>query len=133
VSGLVVDTSAAVAILTGEEAGGALIDALDRTGPRLMSAGALVELGIVLEARFGPVGMAVADRFVKAAGLEVVSVDCDQAGQAVAAWRRFGRGRHPAALNYGDCFTYALAAAESAPILCTGNDFAATDLEVIGD
>jgi len=60
VSGLVVDTSAAVAILTGEEAGGALIDALDRTGPRLMSAGALVELGIVLEARFGPVGMAVA-------------------------------------------------------------------------
>ena len=126
-----VDTSAAVAILTGEADGATLIDALDRAESRMISAATLVELGIALKARFGPVGMTVTDRFVTDARIDVVPVDREQAGHAVAAWRRFGRGRHRAALNYGDCFTYALAAAVSAPILCTGDDFSSTDLEVI--
>lgn len=53
------------------------------------------------------------------------------AEHAIRAWRRFGRGRHPAALNYGDCFSYALAATRGVPLLCVGNDFRQTDLEVL--
>jgi ribonuclease VapC len=130
-SGLVVDTSAAVAVLAGETAGAGIIEHLDAATTRVMSAATMVELGIVLEARFGPVGSAVVDRFLRDAAVEVVAVDEDQARAAIAAWRRYGRDKHPAALNLGDCFTYALAAARSLPVLCVGNDFAATDLEAI--
>ncbi|MGH8933461.1 MAG: type II toxin-antitoxin system VapC family toxin, partial [Egibacteraceae bacterium] len=61
----------------------------------------------------------------------VVSVDRDQADRALEGWRRFGKGRHAAGLNFGDCFTYALAAVTGCPVLCVGDDFAATDLDVI--
>jgi ribonuclease VapC len=129
-SGVVVDPSAAVAILAGEPAGAALIEALDGDGPRLLSAGSLVELGIVLEARFGPIGLGIVERFLRDGDIDVVPVDRAQADAAVGAWRRFGRGRHQAGLNLGDCFTYALAEETSLPILCTGGDFAQTDLAV---
>lgn len=129
-SGLVIDTSAAVALL--KPAGGGLIEALDAAGSRLMSAGSLVELGIVLEARFGPVGLGIVERFLRDAQIEVIPVDQEQAGAAVGAWRRYGRGRHAAALNLGDCFTYALAEVTGLPVLCTGDDFARTDLPVAG-
>lgn len=127
-NGVVVDTSAAVAILTGEPAGAAIIGTLDHATQRLMSAASLVELGIVLEARFGPVGGAVAERFTREGSIEVVPVDFDQAQVAISAWRRFGKGRHPAALNFGDCFTYALAATTMLPVLFLGDDFNHTDL-----
>ena len=130
-NGLVIDTSAAVALLSGEPAGFELIDELDRDGSRLMSAGSLVELGIVLEARFGPVGLGIVERFLREAKVEVVPMDHEQAGAAVSAWRRFGKGRHAASLNLGDCFTYALAEVTGLPILCTGDDFARTDLSVV--
>ena len=130
-SGVVVDTSAAVAILAGEPTGAALIEALDDGGPRLLSAGSLVELGIVLEARFGPIGWGIVERFLRDGDIEVVPVDRTQADAAVGAWRRFGRGRHRAGLNLGDCFTYALAEEVGLPILCTGDDFARTDLDVV--
>lgn len=130
-SGVVVDSSAAVAVLTGEDDGGRIVDALDGVSTRLMSAASLVEVGIVLEARFGPVGAAVADRFLREAGIDVVPFDRAQAEIAIAAWRRFGKGRHPAGLNYGDCFTYALAAEQSLPVLCVGEDFPETDVEVV--
>ena len=131
-SGMVVDTSAAVALLSGEPTGSALIDAFDTNGSRLMSAASLVELGIVLEARFGPVGFGIVERFLREAEVEIVPVDHEQAGVAVAAWRRFGKGRHVAALNLGDCFTYALAEVSGLPILCTGDGFTHTDLSVVG-
>ncbi len=127
---VVVDTSAAIAILTGEAQGADIIDVLGRSTRRLMSAASFAELGIVLEARFGPVGGAIADRFVREGSIDVVPVDMDQSEAAIAAWRRFGKGRHPASLNYGDCFTYALAATTGDPVLCTGHDFAQTDLEL---
>lgn len=130
-SGVVVDPSAAIAILVGEPAGADLIEALDGDGPRLLSAGSLVELGIVLESRFGPVGLGIVERFLRDAEIEVVPVDRFQADAAVGAWRRFGRGRHPAGLNLGDCFTYALAEGAGLPVLCTGEDFAHTDLAVV--
>jgi ribonuclease VapC len=58
-------------------------------------------------------------------------VDADAADRALSAWRRYGKGRHPAGLNYGDCFVYALADRTGFPVLCTGDDFARTDLEVL--
>ena len=129
-SGLVIDTSAAVALLSGETACADVIGALDGEGSRLMSAGSLVELGIVLEARFGPVGLGIVERFLREAEIEVVPIDHEQANAAVSAWRRFGKGRHAAGLNLGDCLTYALAEVTGLPILCIGDDFARTDLPV---
>ncbi len=131
-TGLVVDTSAAVAVLTGESGGGEMIAQLEQTDRRVMSAASFVELGIVLEARFGPVGGAVAERFTREGNIEVIPLDLEQAQTAIAGWRRFGRGNHGAKLNYGDCFTYALAAETQLPILCIGNDFSQTDLSVAG-
>lgn len=128
---IVVDTSAAVALLTGEPSGGSVAHALDATDRPLMSAATLVELGIVLEARLGPVGTAVVERFLRAGQIQIVEVDREAADAAIDGWRRFGKGRHPAKLNYGDCFAYALASAEGASILCVGHDFTETDLRVV--
>lgn len=129
---VVVDTSAAVAILTGEAGADDLVHALAQKTPALMSAATLVEFGIVLEARYGAVGSGVVERFLRDARVEVVAFDRDHADLAVEGWRRYGKGRHRAGLNLGDCFTYALAAAHSAPVLCVGSDFAATDIEIVG-
>lgn len=130
-TGVVVDTSAAAAILLGEPDAGALLAALGESDPRLVSAVTLVELGIVLEARLGAAGGGIAERFVRDGGIEVVDFDRTQADRALEGWRRFGKGRHPAGLNLGDCFAYGLAVATGHPVLCTGNDFARTDAEVL--
>ncbi len=96
-----------------------------------MTSANFVELGIVVAARLGDGPSAVARRFVSDAEIGIEPVDISLAELAIAAWRRFGKGRHPAGLNYGDCFSYALAAMTGLPILCTGDDFAATDLAVV--
>lgn len=96
-----------------------------------MSAANRVELGMVIEARLGPAGMDLISRFLRDADIAVVAVDAEAADRALSAWRRYGKGRHRAALNFGDCFAYALAERTGLPLLCTGDDFAATDLEVI--
>jgi ribonuclease VapC len=128
---LVVDTSAAVAVITGEPGAEELAVHLENAAVRLMSAAIRVELGIVIEARLWPAGQDVVDRFVRDAKIDIVPVDADLAGRAMSGWRRYGKGRHPAALNFGDCFTYALAERTGHPVLCTGADFAATDIAVI--
>ncbi|MEO7836082.1 MAG: type II toxin-antitoxin system VapC family toxin [Acidimicrobiales bacterium] len=130
-TGVVVDTSAAMAILLGEPDADELLAALGDGDPRLLSAATLVELGIVLEARLGPAGGGIADRFLRDGGIDVVAFDRTQADRALEGWRRFGRGRHPARLNLGDCFTYGLAVATGHPVLCVGDDFARTDAEVL--
>jgi ribonuclease VapC len=130
VSGVVVDTSAAVAIVLSQPALDAAVSALDAADDRLMSAATLVELSIVLDARLGPAG-GLADRFVRDGGIEVVAFDRTQADRAAEGWRRYGRGRHRAALNLGDCFTYGLAVDTGLPILCVGDDFRHTDAEVV--
>lgn len=129
---MVVDTSAAVAILLSEPGSDGLIAAIEDATARCMSAATRVELGIVIEARLGPAGADVVARFVRDAEIDIVAVDADLADRAVGAWRRFGKGRHPAALNLGDCFVYALAERTGLPVVCTGEDFATTDLDVIG-
>jgi ribonuclease VapC len=130
--GLVVDTSAAVAVILGEPGSEELAAQLEDALTRLMPAAIRVELGIVIEARLGPAGQDVVDRFLRDAQIEIEPVDADLAARAMSGWRRYGKGRHPAGLNFGDCFTYALAEQTGHPVLCTGDGFAATDITVLG-
>lgn len=128
---LVVDTSAAVAVILGEPGSEELAVHLEDAFTRLMPAAIRVELGIVIEARLWPAGQDVVDRFLRDAKIDIVPVDADLAARAVSGRRRYGKGRHPAGLNFGDCFTYALAEQTGHPVLCTGDDFAATDVTVV--
>ena len=130
-SGLVIDTSAAIAILMGEPGGNVLLGRLASAEPRLMSTGTLVELGLVLEAKIGSGAPGILDRFLRDTGIDVRALERSHVDRALEGWRRFGRGRHAARLNLGDLFAYALAAGTGLPVLCTGDDFAATDVEVI--
>jgi ribonuclease VapC len=130
-NGLVVDTSAAIAILLDEPGAEWLVTELVGAAQRYLSAGTYVELGIVLESRFGPVGTGSADRFVRDSEITVVDVEPRIAVRSLEGWRRFGKGRHPAALNFGDCFAYGLAAEYDIPVLCTGDDFVKTDLRTL--
>jgi ribonuclease VapC len=81
-----------------------------------------------LEARLAPAGQDVVERFLRDARIEVVAVEENLANRAMSGWRRYGKGRHPAGLNFGDCFTYALADPTGHAVLCTREDFVATDL-----
>ena len=128
---LVVDTSAAVAVIIGEPGSEELAVHLEDALSRLMSAAIRVELGIVIEARLWPAGQDVVDRFLRDAKVDIVPVDRDLAARAMSGWRRYGKGRHLAGLNFGDCFTYALAERTGHPVLCTGEDFAATGIAVV--
>jgi ribonuclease VapC len=128
---LVVDTSAAVAVILGEPGSEELAVHLEDALARLMPAAIRVELGIVIEARLWPAGQDVVDRFVRDAKVDLVPVDADLAARAMSGWRRYGEGRHPAGLNFGDCFTYALGERTGHPVLCTGDAFAATDIAVV--
>lgn len=93
-----------------------------------MSSATLVEASLVLERRKGDAGGRELDLFISSAGIEIVQVDADQAAEARKAWRRFGRGRHVAALNYGDLFSNALSRTTGEPLLFKGEDFARTDV-----
>lgn len=130
-SSLVVDTSAAVAVILGEPGSDELAGCLADATARLMPAAIRVELGIVIEARLWPSGQDVVDRFLREARIDIIPVDADLAARALSGWRRYGKGRHAAGLNFGDCFTYALAERTGHPVLCTGDDFAATDIPVV--
>ncbi|KQW56620.1 ribonuclease, partial [Ensifer sp. Root1252] len=96
---------------------------------RFISAATILELSIVIEARLGEAGAAELDLWLYKAGVEVVAVDAEQIAIARRAWRSFGKGRHPASLNFGDCFSYALAKSRNEPLLFKGDDFSRTDIE----
>lgn len=125
---IAVDTSAAVCVILGEPDSGRVIAELAGATARLMSAATRVELGIVVEARLTTGGADAVAGFLRDAEVSIIAVDSDAAERAVSAWRRYGKGRHAAALNFGDCFSYALAEQRGVPLLFTGADFAATDL-----
>lgn len=125
---MVIDSSAILAILQNEPERRSFNEAIQSAALRRLSAASLLELSIVLEARFGADGQGDLDLFVAAAEIVVVSFDRDQAELARMAWRRFGKGRHRAGLNLGDCFSYALAKSLVAPLLYKGDDFIHTDL-----
>lgn len=128
---VVVDTSAAVAIVTGEKMGGWVAMTLGETEERYMSVASTVELSVVLTNKFGPTGPSVADHLLRSIPISVVSLDQEQARLASNGFVRFGKGRHTASLNFGDSFVYGLAASLNLPVVCLGNDFPQTDLETI--
>ena len=127
---MVIDTSAVMAILTREPAAERLVAALDADPTRLISAATVVEASLVLLGRYGDAGEPLLDRLLRGIGAEVVPVGDEQVTLARDAALRFGRGRHPAALNFGDCFSYALSLSRGEPLLFVGDDFARTDVEV---
>jgi ribonuclease VapC len=124
---IVVDTSAVVALLLAEPDGPRIEQRLTEEAA-VMSAATRVELGMVIEARSGPAGTLLLDELFDRVGIEVVAVDADLASEALRGWRRFGKGRHRAALNYGDTFSYALAKQLDLPLLFVGDDFTHTDV-----
>jgi ribonuclease VapC len=107
-----------------------LAAALEADASRLISAATLVETGLVIEARYGAAGAQELDLLVAKAGLSIEAVTAVHAEIAREAWRRFGKGRHSAALNYGDCVSYALARTTGEPLLFKGDDFSQTDIAV---
>lgn len=126
---MVIDTSVVVAILQDEPERRGFHEAIESAEVRLMSVATFVEACLVIESRFGAGGLADLDRWLEKAGVVLVEVDKEQAYAARRAFSRFGRGRHPASLNFGDCFSYALARTRGEALLFKGDDFAQTDVQ----
>jgi ribonuclease VapC len=124
---IVADTSALVAVVLGEPDAERLLATLTAQ-PVTVSAVSLTEASIVVETRQGPDAARDLELLIAGVVDHTVAVDEAHAQAAVKAWRRFGKGRHPASLNFGDCFAYATAALADAPLLFKGNDFSQTDL-----
>ncbi|MGL5827144.1 MAG: type II toxin-antitoxin system VapC family toxin [Nocardioides sp.] len=128
---MVVDSSALVAVVLGESEAEGFLDSMASTPERVyLSAVSMVETSIVLEARQGPDATRDLRLLLDGIGAEVSAVDAEQADLAFAAWQRFGKGRHRAALNLADCFSYALARSLGEPLLFKGADFAQTDIAI---
>jgi ribonuclease VapC len=125
---MVIDTSALLALLLDEPDAEAYRAALDEDEARLVSAATLLETAIVIEARKGEAGGRELDLLIHRAEIAVIPVDAEHVVQARRAYRRFGRGRHAAGLNFGDLFAYALARASGEPLLFKGDDFTHTDI-----
>lgn len=128
---MIVDSSAIVAILLGQPGHEPLVDVLAEAGSGAVGGPTLAETGVVLVARLGVTGKSLLARFVQEAGLDTVPVGGEHWTVAVDAFTRFGKGRHPAGLNFGDCLTYALARVADEPLLCVGDDFPRTDLDLV--
>jgi ribonuclease VapC len=125
---MVLDTSALLALLLNEEEAERFRGAIEEDATRLVSAATLLETALVIEARKGEPGGRELDLLIHKAEIAVVPVDADQVFEARRAWRRFGRGRHAAGLNFGNVFAYALARVSGEPLLFKGDDFAKTDI-----
>jgi len=125
---MVLDSSAIVAILLDEPERAAFDRRIANDPTRLVSAASRVEATFVIEGRKGEPGRERLERFFRLTGAEVVPVTLEQVEIACAAFRRFGKGRHPAGLNLGDVFAYALAKVTGEPLLFKGDDFAKTDI-----
>jgi len=125
---MVIDTSALIAILFGEPEALSFSRAVADESLKLISAFNALETGIVVEAKKGEAGGRELDLLLHRAQIEIIAMNADQAELARAAWRKFGKGNHPAGLNIGDCCAYALAKYSGEPLLFKGNDFGQTDI-----
>jgi ribonuclease VapC len=125
---MVIDSSAILAVLLQESHAQRISDAIEIADSRLMSAVNALEAAMVIEARNGVSGAHDLDRLLLDSRVEIVPVTREHVELARGAWRRFGKGRHPARLNLGDCLAYALAKATGEPLLFVGDDFAKTDV-----
>ena len=124
---MVIDSSALIAILLGESEGGAFINAITADRTRLVSAATWLEASMVILSRRGEPGLVELRAFASRAALQVAGFGPEHVDLAIDAFRLFGKGRHPASLNYGDCISYALAKATGEPLLFKGEDFSETD------
>ena len=125
---MIVDTSAIIAILFGDDDAKSYADAISGAEICRASAATFVEASIVVEMQTKSAGSRQLDAFFRRAGIVIEPVTEEQAHLARQAFTDYGKGRHPASLNYGDCFSYALAKATGEPLLFKGKDFAKTDL-----
>ncbi len=128
---MVIDTSALIAIMQNEPGATRLVAAIEQSPVRLISAGTVIETSLVLLGRFGERGEVQLDALLRSLGADIVAVDGDHVTFARDAARTFGRGRHRAALNFGDCFSYALAVSRGEPLLFVGDDFTSTDVVAV--
>jgi ribonuclease VapC len=125
---MILDSSAVVAILLREPGHDALLETLSGAPEVGIGAPTLVEAAIVLSARTGSDSRGLLSRFLAESGVVTIPMTDAHWSTAVDAWLRFGKGRHPAALNFGDCLSFATARVSNRALLCVGNDFARTDL-----
>jgi ribonuclease VapC len=125
---VILDSSVIVAIVRREPGFEELVARVGSEEHLAVGAPTLAETAIVLEARMGVDSRAVLEHFLRDFGVATVSFGSDHWREAARAFRRFGKGRHPAALNFGDCLTYAVARLAERPLLCVGDDFSRTDL-----
>tara|TARA_R110002167_G_scaffold79540_3_gene219313 strand:- start:408 stop:800 length:393 start_codon:yes stop_codon:yes gene_type:complete len=126
---MVIDTSAILAVMLHEEDNLIYANAIRNAGSVSISAGTLTELGVVLTSRLGRDISPQIDAFVARAGFIVEPVTEPLARSAWSGYLRYGKGLHPAGLNFGDCFAYALAKERGEPLLYKGNDFSRTDIQ----
>ena len=128
---MVIDASALLAILLGEPEAEEFSRAIASDSKRLVSALSALEAAIVIHSRKGPAGLRELDLLVHSAGATVVSLDGEQVLLARSAYEQYGKGHHPAALNLGDCCSYALSRSSGEPLLFKGNDFSRTDVVAV--
>lgn len=128
---MVIDTSALIALLIAEPNAERLRAALESDPVRRVSAATVVEASLVLLRRFGDAGDASLDRLLRGLNADVIAVDLEQTSVARDAALRYRRGHHPAALNFGDCFSYALASVMGESLLFVGDDFTQTDIAAV--
>jgi ribonuclease VapC len=127
---IVVDSSAVCAILFAEDDADRLLATLNDAEMAAMSAANYFETAMVVESRLGPAGVVAFEDFFRNAAVDILSVDRDVAELARQAFRAYGKGRHKAALNFGDCIAYATAKLRDAPLLAKGGDFQHTDIRL---
>jgi ribonuclease VapC len=128
---MVIDTSAILAILQGERERRIFLEAIEAADSTRISVASFVETSIVIESRYGAEGLRDLDRFISRANVELIPVDAEQGQMARSAFSRYGKGRHRAGLNFGDCFSYAAAVSLGEPLLSKGDDFSQTDVPIL--
>jgi ribonuclease VapC len=128
---MIIDSSAILAVIGKEPGYERIVHQLAASPEIRIGAPTRLETGIVLTARFGPRGKTALARFLQENSIQTVAFDDAHASAALDAYSRFGKGRHPAALNFGDCCTYAVASVAGESLLCVGDDFARTDLLLV--
>ncbi len=127
---MILDSSVLVAVLLKEPGWQGLLGRIAADETAAVGAPTLAETGLVLTARLGRDARRLLSSFVREAGITVLPFVEEHARVAVEAYARYGKGRHPAALNFGDCLTYAVARLAGQPLLCVGDDFPRTDLPI---
>jgi len=128
---VILDSSAIVSIFLREKGSDRVLEALEAADSCRIGAATLVETAMVLTSRLGEQGRTMLQSLLQEVNVDVLSFGDAHWRIAQSAFVRYGKGRHPAALNFSDCLTYATAYVAGEPLLCVGEDFAQTDLELV--